>query len=192
MAEVSSPAGSSSTPTSSTKSALSVGAGLKPSPVGDGWPLQADLDGPVSLALEQLELRPQRVDVGQLEVVCAVLDLGLAVQLAVRDALVPSDVDEVARTLEVHREPFESVSDLDGRRDQVEAATLLEVGELRDLQPVQPDLPAQPPGAKRRRLPVVFDEAHVVVAIADAERLEALQVEPKWVRRTRLQDDLVL
>jgi len=35
---------------------------------------------------------------------------------------------------------------------------LLEVGELRDLHPVQPHLPAQTPGAKHRGLPVVLNK----------------------------------
>ena len=52
----------------------------------------------------------------------------------------------------------------------IEAADLLEIGELRDLHAVEPDFPAQAPGAERRRFPVVLDEADVVLARIDAER----------------------
>ena len=49
---------------------------------------------------------------------------------------------------------------------------LLEVGELRDLHAVAPALPAEPPGAERRALPVVLDEADVVQLRVDADRVE--------------------
>ena len=54
---------------------------------------------------------------------------------------------------------------------EVDAARLLEVGELRDLLAVEEHLPADPPGAEGRRLPVVLLEAHVVGRGIDAERL---------------------
>ena len=60
---------------------------------------------------------------------------------------------------------------------EVDAAHLLEVGELGDLQAVEHHLPADAPRAERRRLPVVFLEPDVVLARLDAARLEALQVE---------------
>ena len=71
-------------------------------------------------------------------------------------------------------------------------AGLLEVGELGDLQPVQPDLPAQAPGAERRVGPVVLDEADVVRVDVDAQRLEARQVLLLRVARVGLEDDLEL
>ena len=60
---------------------------------------------------------------------------------------------------------------------QVEAAQLLEVRELGGLHAVDPDLPALAPGAQRGALPVVLDEAHVVLGEVDAERLERAQVD---------------
>ncbi len=79
-------------------------------------------------------------------------------------------------------------------RDRVErhAAHLLEVGELRDLLPVQPDLPAQAPGRDGGLFPVVFHEADVVLARVDAEGLERLEVEFLRVAGVGLEDDLVL
>jgi hypothetical protein len=63
---------------------------------------------------------------------------------------------------------------------------------LRDLQPVQPYLPAQPPGAKRRRGPVVLHEPDVIPPQVDAECLQAAQVELLGVTRLRLEDHLEL
>ena len=47
---------------------------------------------------------------------------------------------------------------------QLQAARLLEVGELGDLHAVEHHLPADAPGAERGRLPVVLLEAEVVLA----------------------------
>ena len=51
----------------------------------------------------------------------------------------------------------------------VEAADLLEIGELRHLHAVAPHLPAEAPGAERRALPVVLDEADVVQLRVEAD-----------------------
>ena len=70
-------------------------------------------------------------------------------------------------------QPLEPVGDLRGNQIQIDAAALLEVRELRDLQSVEHHLPADAPRAERRRLPVVFFELDVVLAEIDADRLEA-------------------
>ena len=56
------------------------------------------------------------------------------------------------------------------------ATHLLEVGELGDLQAVEPDLPAEAPRADGGLLPVVLDEADVVGCEVDAQRLQAAEV----------------
>src|SRR5256885_11826777 len=60
-------------------------------------------------------------------------------------SLAPQDVVDALDTLQVHREALEAVGDLAGHGAAVEAADLLEVGELRDLHAVQPHLPPQAP-----------------------------------------------
>ena len=75
---------------------------------------------------------------------------------------------------------------------EVDAARLLEVGELRDLLPVEQHLPADAPGPEGRRLPVVLLEADVVGRGIDAERAQAAEVEVLDVGRRRLQDHLEL
>src|SRR4029453_7687597 len=60
------------------------------------------------------------------------------------------------------------------------------------LHPVDPDLPAEPPGTECRPLPVVFDEPDVVLARVDADGLERAEVLVEDVLRRRLEDDLKL
>jgi hypothetical protein len=92
----------------------------------------------------------------------------------------------------IHHDAVEAVGDLDAHRVERQAARLLEVGELGDLLAVEPDFPAQPPRAQRRRLPVVFDKADVVAGAVEADRFQAGQVKFLRVARVRLEDHLVL
>ena len=82
------------------------------------------------------------------------------------------------------------ISTLTGSSGQ--AARLLEIGELGDFLAVQPDFPAQAPGAQGGRFPVVFHEADVVARAIEADGLQAGQVELLRVAGVRLQDHLVL
>ena len=107
-------------------------------------------------------------------------------------AAVEVEVVDVVDALHVHGEALEPVGQLAGDGIAVEAADLLEVGELRHLHAVAPHFPAEPPGAERRALPVVLDEADVVVLGVDADGVEALQIEVLDVGRRRLQDHLEL
>ena len=116
------------------------------------------------------EGQEQEIDVAVFEVVGALLLLVLQVDVAIAEALGPLQVVDVVDALQVHRQALEAVGDLAGDRLAVDAADLLEVGELRDLHAVQPDLPAEAPGAERRVLPVVLDEADVVGLQVEAER----------------------
>ena len=75
---------------------------------------------------------------------------------------------------------------------EVHAAHLLEVCELRDLEPVEQHLPPDAPCAKRRRLPVVLLEPDVVLPRVDAARLEAIEIELLHFVGRRLQNDLIL
>ena len=50
--------------------------------------------------------------------------------------------------LQVHGDALQTIGDLTGNRVALQATHLLEVGELGDLHAVQPDFPAQTPGAQ--------------------------------------------
>ena len=69
---------------------------------------------------------------------------------------------------------------------------MLEVGELRHFHAVAPHFPAETPGTERRTLPVILDEANIVIVAVDADGEQALQIEVLDVGRRRLQDDLKL
>ena len=161
---------------------------------------QARLDGAQRLGLVLAEVAVQHLGVRHLEVVGAELALVLLVDVAVGDDVLgavllparPHEVVDAVHALQVHGEPLEAVGDLDGDGVEVEAAELLEVGELGGLHAVDPDLPALAPGAERGALPVVLDEAHVVLGEDDAEGLERAQVHVLDVGRGRLDDHLVL
>ena len=128
----------------------------------------------LALGLGVGELAEQPLGVGRLEIEGRVLALGLQEHLAVGHALaVEVEVVDVLDALHVHRQPLEAVGQLARDRLAVEAADLLEVGELGDLHAVAPDLPAEAPGAERRALPVVLDEADVVRQRVDADRRQA-------------------
>src|ERR1039457_2176155 len=70
--------------------------------------------------------------------------------------------------------------------------SLLEVGELRDLQPVEHDLPAHAPRTQRRRFPVIFFELDVVLAQINPNRTQRLQIQLLHVLRWRFQNHLQL
>ncbi len=100
------------------------------------------------------------------------LDLALQVNIAIRKGVIPAHFLEMVYALQRHGDAFQPVRDLNGYRVHHQPARLLEVSELRDLLPIQPHFPAQPPGAERRLLPIVFDKADVVLARIDADCLK--------------------
>ena len=153
---------------------------------------QAMLQAAVGLALVGVIGGLERIDVGHVEVVAAVLDLGLQQRVAIADAGAVVHLPHAVHALQGQGDTVEAVGDL--HRDGVEfqPARLLEVGVLGDLLAVEPHLPAQPPRAQRRGLPVVFDKADVVLARVDADGLQALEVQLDGVAGIGLQDDLQL
>jgi len=102
------------------------------------------------------------------------------------------EIVDVVHVLQRHREALQPVGQLDRDRRQVDAAGLLEIGELRDLLPVEQHLPADAPRAERGRLPVVFLEPDVVRAQVDAAGFEALEVELLHFVGRRLENHLEL
>ena len=158
---------------------------------------QGRLQGAQALHLAVGELLEEEVGVGHLEVELGILALVLQVHVAVGElhavvAAGPHDVVHVVDALDEHGEALKPVGDLHGHRVALEAAHLLEVGELGHFHAVDPDLPAQAPGAQRRALPVVFHEAHVVGRHIDADGLKTSQVQVLDVVRRGLDEHLEL
>src|SRR5512144_163047 len=139
--------------------------------------------------------QPRRV--GGLEIVAGIFLLGLEEDVAIGDlvlalAAIEVQVEHAVDALHIHGKPFEPIRDLARHGIAIEAADLLEVSELRYLHAVTPHLPAEPPGAERRALPVVLDEADVMAPGIDADGTEALKIEILDVGRRWLQGHLEL
>ena len=123
------------------------------------------------------KVRRQTSSVGRFEVERRILPLCLQEQLAIgAAAAVEVEIEHVLDPLDIHRQTLEPIGQLTRDRLAIEPADLLEVGELGDLHAVAPDLPAQAPGAQRRALPVILDEANVVRQRIDADRPEAVEI----------------
>ncbi len=140
--------------------------------------------------MERVQLGLRHVDLA--EGVFRLLHFVSVAHLAVGHAGRPHHVVDVVDFLEHHADALDAVGELDRDRRQVDAAGLLEVGELRNLLAVVEHLPADAPGAERRRLPVVLFETHVVRPQVDAAGLEALEIQRLHIVGRRLQDDLEL
>ena len=140
----------------------------------------------------EIEELPEHLDVGKLEVVFRELILVLKADLGVFDAGSPFDVVNAFDVLEEGNQALESIGELGGDEVEIEAAALLEVGELGDFEAVEHDLPADAPGAEGRGFPVVLFELDVVLGEVDADGFEAAEVLIDDVGGRGLEDDLEL
>src|SRR5215813_9092824 len=97
-------------------------------------------------------MRDEAGRVGKLEVVGGKFSFGAFEYLPVRNttrAVCPIVVEivDVRDTLYVHRQALKPVGQLGRDRIAFKPANLLEISELADLHTVEPNLPAEPPGA---------------------------------------------
>ncbi len=95
------------------------------------------------------------------------------------------EVIDVVHALDIHGQTLQPVGQLARDHIDLDAADALEIGELRHLHPVAPDLPAQAPGPHGRVLPVVLDEADVVQFRIDPDRRQRPQVQLLKIVRVR-------
>ncbi len=157
---------------------------------------EIELDEALAIMLGMIEVVKQGIDVGFVEIVAGLFDLVLVIDVAIGDAaerpVGPDDIENTLDVLQIHRQALEAVGDLSRYRAAFQATDLLEVSELRHLHAVQPDFPAESPGAQRWRLPVVFDEANIVYQGVDADGLERLEVQILEIVRRGLDGHLVL
>ena len=157
---------------------------------------QVEVDQFARLFLAGVEPGKECVDIRVFEVVAGLLDLVLVEHLAVgyraSAGVGPDQVENAVHLLQIHRQALGPVGDFTHHRPALQAARLLEVGELRDFHAVQPDFPTQPPRAERGRLPVVFDETDVVHARIDADGFQRAQIQLLKVVGRGLHHDLVL
>jgi hypothetical protein len=144
------------------------------------------------LLLVQVELRANGFGIAAVKAVLRELLLFSEANVAIGPVSRPAQIIDALGALQKGADAFEPIGKFDGNGVEVQAAALLEVSELGDLETVEQNLPADTPGAERRRFPVVFLEANVMLAQVDADRGQALQVQVLNVRRGRLEDDLKL
>ena len=120
------------------------------------------------------------------------LELLLAADFAVGDRVGPRQIPGGFDVVQADQDALQPVGDLDRHRVKRHAAHLLEVSELRDLLPVEPDLPAKPPGRDGGLFPVVLHKADIVLARVDADRFERVEIDLLRVTGIRLEDHLEL
>src|SRR6267154_2462555 len=140
----------------------------------------------------QLELGADRGRITAIETVDRKLLFFREANVAVALVLRPAEIVDALDALKERAYPLKPIGQLDRDGIQINSTALLEVGELRNLQPIEQDLPTDPPGTQRRRLPVVLLEANVMFLKIDSYSREALQVNVLHIHRRRLKDDLKL
>src|SRR5204862_6393392 len=97
---------------------------------------------------------------------------GALVQLTEGNVRVVFEVVHRVDVLQIHGDAPETIGELTAHWFAVEAAGLLKVSELANLEAVEPNLPAEAPGAERWAFPVILDETHVVIEGLGSDRLE--------------------
>src|SRR5690606_9544036 len=95
--------------------------------------------------------------------------------------LSPHEVVDAFHALQVHGQSLESVSNFTHGGVAIQPPYLLEVSELSYFHSVKPDFPAQAPCAQSGVLPVVLDEADVVLRRVDTQGFERVDVDVKNV-----------
>ena len=144
-----------------------------------------------------VELAQQPVGIAVFEVVGGLFDFVLVVHVAVGDGVAverfcPNEVIDVFHALQIHRQAFDAVGDFAEYGGAVDAADLLEVGELGHFHAVEPDFPAQAPCAEGGVFPVVFDEADVVDFGVDAQFAQGVEIEVLDIGGSGFEGDLEL
>src|SRR3989338_9613251 len=126
--------------------------------------------------MESGELPGRQIEAA-VEDVLRLLDFVAKPHVAIFHAGRPFEIVDAVDPLQHHRDALEAVGQLSGDGRQLDAACLLKVRELCDLETVKKNLPPDAPGAERRRFPVVFLEADVMLPRVDPARLETLELE---------------
>ena len=141
---------------------------------------------------EQRKHLPQVGHIGNFIVVSGMFAFRHLVHIAIGAAFVPADKLEIAYFLQAHGNALKPISDLDRGHVQNDPARLLEVGELSDFLTVQPDFPSETPGRERRRFPVIFHKADIMLRRINTQGKQRIEIEFLRVARIGLEDDLEL
>ena len=143
-------------------------------------------------AFIKLKHLTQRIHIGNVKIIAAVFKLFIEHQLGIAKAIQPVNRPGGFFVLQRQGDSLDAIGDLDADWIEAQAAGLLKIGELRNFLAVEPDFPAQSPGAQGRRFPVILDKADVMFAREDAQGFQRGQIEFLRVAGVGLQDDLIL
>src|SRR5580700_3281971 len=122
----------------------------------------------LGLLFVQLKLSANGLGVAAVKAVFRELLLLRQTDLAVGFVSRPPEIVDALNALEKGADALQAIRQLDRDGIKIDSATLLKIGELGNLQPVQQHLPADAPGAQRRGFPVVFLEANIMLLQSDA------------------------
>ena len=104
----------------------------------------------------------------------------------------PNEVIDVFHALQVHRQAFDAVGNFAEYGRAVDAADLLEVGELGYFHAVEPNFPTQAPCTEGGVFPVVFDKTDVVDFGVDAQFAQGIKIEVLDIGGSGLEGNLEL
>ena len=121
----------------------------------------------------EIEFAPDGFRVTAIETVLRELLLLRKADVPVGFVVGPTKVIHAFGALQKCANALKAVSEFDRDGIQVQAAALLEVRELGDLEAIEENLPADAPSAESRRLPIVLFKANVMFPEIDADGGEA-------------------
>ena len=153
---------------------------------------ETGIEAGVGFGVEVFVHLAQAGDIGDLEIVFAMLEFFLVPDFAIGDVFAPGFIPDGGGVVEGDQDAFETVGDFDRNGIEGYATNLLKISELGDFLPVHPDFPAQPPSGDGRLRPVIFDKSNVVLARVDADGFERVEVELLRVAGIGFQDNLKL
>src|SRR5208283_3001745 len=96
--------------------------------------------------------------------------------LSVFHTLGPLDVVDAFDTLQESDQSFQPVGDFGGNQIEIDAAALLKIRKLGDLQTVEHHLPADAPCSQCGSFPVIFLELNIVLRKIDADGFETPEI----------------
>ena len=167
-----------------TKTGIILGMGEEPMEVRQAMADLREAAVDILTLGQYLRPTPEQVEVELhvrfLEVEARLFKFVLVIHVAVSDSSLrtvgPDQIENAFNALQIHRDALEAVGDLSGHGPALEPAHLLEVGELGDFHPIQPDLPAQAPCAQSWGFPVVLDKPNIMLQGIDTQGLQRTQI----------------
>src|SRR6266852_4755434 len=146
----------------------------------------------LGLLLVQFELGANRGRIAAIKTIFGELLLLHQTNVTVSLVRGPAEIVDALHALKKRANTLQSVSEFDGDGVEVDAAALLEVGELGDLETVQKNLPPDTPRTECRGFPVVLFKTNVVLLEVDADGSKALEINVLHIHWRGLEDHLKL